>query len=169
MTVLSRRRFLAASAASAASAGTSAIAAQAPGDFDVVIIGAGAAGIAAARRLAGTRAKIVVVEAAGRLGGRCSTDTATFGAPFDRGAHWIHVPDLNPVTPLAMKSGFDTYPAPPSGRVRMGRRYARTGDPPSERKACWARRPDQHRQWRLALLLPFSLRAGELKQPTGLP
>src|SRR5712671_5384739 len=128
MTVLSRRRFLAASAASAASAGTSAIAAQAPGDFDVVIIGAGAAGIAAARRLAGTRAKIVVVEASGRLGGRCFTDTVTFGAPFDRGAHWIHVPDLNPVTPLAMKSGFDIYPAPPNGRVRMGRRYARTGE-----------------------------------------
>ncbi len=128
MTVLSRRRFLAASAASAASAGTSAIAAQAPGEFDVVIIGAGAAGIAAARRLASTRAKIAVAEASGRLGGRCFTDAVTFGVPFDRGAHWIHVPDLNPVAPLAMKSGFDIYPAPPSGRVRMGRRYARTGE-----------------------------------------
>jgi monoamine oxidase len=48
--------------------------------------------------------------------------------PFDRGAHWIHVPDLNPVTPLATKSGFDVYPAPSSGRVRIGRRYARTGE-----------------------------------------
>jgi len=128
MTVLSRRRFLAASAASAASAGSSAIAAQATGDFDVVIIGAGAAGIAAARRLAGTKAKITVVEASGRLGGRGFTDTVTFGVPFDRGAHWIHVPDLNPVTPLAMKSGFDIYPAPPGGRVRIGRRYARIGE-----------------------------------------
>ena len=126
MTVLSRRRFLAASAASAASAGTSAIAAT--GDFDVVIIGAGAAGIAAARRLAGTRARIALIEASGRLGGRCFTDSSTFGVPFDRGAHWIHVPDLNPVTPLATKSGFDVYPAPSSGRVRIGRRYARTGE-----------------------------------------
>src|SRR5262245_6368461 len=67
MTVLSRRRFLAASAASAASAGSSAIAAQAPGEFDVVIIGAGAAGIAAARRLAGTKARITVIEASGRV------------------------------------------------------------------------------------------------------
>jgi monoamine oxidase len=124
--MLSRRRFLAASAASAASAGTSAIAAT--GDFDVVIIGAGAAGIAAARRLAGTRARIALIEASGRLGGRCFTDSSTFGVPFDRGAHWIHVPDLNPVTPLATKSGFDVYPAPSSGRVRIGRRYARTGE-----------------------------------------
>jgi monoamine oxidase len=121
--MLSRRRFLAASAASAASAGTSAIAAT--GDFDVVIIGAGAAGIAAARRLAGTRARIALIEASGRLGGRCFTDSSTFGVPFDRGAHWIHVPD---VTPLATKSGFDVYPAPSSGRVRIGRRYARTGE-----------------------------------------
>jgi monoamine oxidase len=124
--MLSRRRFLAASAASAASAGTSSIAAT--GDLDVVIIGAGAAGIAAARRLAGTRAKIALIEASGRLGGRCVTDSATFGVPFDRGAHWIHVPDLNPVTPLAMKSGFDIYPAPAQQRVRIGRRYARTGE-----------------------------------------
>jgi monoamine oxidase len=124
--MLSRRRFLAASAASAASAGTPSIAAT--GDFDVVIIGAGAAGIAAARRLAGTRARIALIEASGRLGGRCVTDSATFGVPFDRGAHWIHVPDLNPVTPLAMKSGFDIYPAPAEQRVRIGRRYARTGE-----------------------------------------
>ena len=124
--MLSRRRFLAASAASAASAGTSSIAAT--GDFDVVIIGAGAAGIAAARRLAGTRARIALIEASGRLGGRCVTDSSTFAVPFDRGAHWIHVPDLNPVTPLAMKSGFDVYPAPAAQRVRVGRRYARTGE-----------------------------------------
>src|SRR5258707_14173340 len=109
MTMLSRRRFLAASAASAASAGTSAIAAT--GDFDVVIIGAGAAGIAAARRLAGTRSKIALIEASGRLGGRCVTDSATFGGPFDRGAHWVHLPDPNPVAPLPMKSGFAIYPA----------------------------------------------------------
>jgi monoamine oxidase len=38
------------------------------------------------------------------------------------------VPDLNPVTPLATKSGFGIYPAPPEQRVRIGRRYARTGE-----------------------------------------
>jgi monoamine oxidase len=126
MPVLSRRRFLAASAASAASAGVPAIAA--PGDLDVVIIGAGAAGIAAARRLAGSRARITLIEASDRLGGRCFTESSTFGVPFDRGAHWIHTPDLNAVAPLATKSGFNIYPASPGGRVRIGRRYARTGE-----------------------------------------
>src|SRR5262245_42471869 len=128
MTSFSRRRFLAVSAASAASAGTSALAAREPGELDVAIIGAGAAGIAAGRRLAATSASIAIIEASGRLGGRCHTDSSTFEVPFDRGAHWIHVPDLNPVTPLAMKAGFDIYPAPPGGRVRIGRRYARTGE-----------------------------------------
>jgi monoamine oxidase len=128
MTVFSRRRFLAASAASAVSVGTSAIAAQAAGDVDVAIIGAGVAGIAAARRIAGTKARLAFIEASGRVGGRCFTDTAAFGMPFDRGAHWIHMPDLNPVTPLAIKSGLDVYPAPPAQRVRIGRRYARAGE-----------------------------------------
>jgi monoamine oxidase len=126
MTALNRRRFLAVTAASAASAGASALGAS--GEVDIAVIGAGAAGIAAARRLAGTKARVTLVEASGRVGGRCFTETSTFGMPYDRGAHWIHMPDLNPVTPLAMKSGFDIYPAPPGQRVRIGRRYAREGE-----------------------------------------
>ncbi len=104
------------------------LAARSPGDFDVAVIGAGAAGIAAARRLAGAQAKIVLIEASDRVGGRCMTDTTTFGAPFDRGAPWLTAPDVNPVMPLAMKSGLDMYPASQTQRVRIGRRYARTGD-----------------------------------------
>ncbi len=128
MTEFSRRRFLAASAATAASAGAPAFAAPAAGEVDVAIIGAGAAGIAAARRISGARARLAVLEASSRIGGRCFTDIGTFGVPYDRGAHWIHMPDLNPVTPLAMKSGFDIYPAPPGQRVRIGRRNAREGE-----------------------------------------
>jgi monoamine oxidase len=128
MTVLNRRRFLAASAASAAFAGTPMPAVPASGEVDVAIVGAGAAGIAAARRFAGKRARIAVVEASDRVGGRCVTDTTTFGTPFDRGAQWLAAPDVNPVVPLAMKSGLDVYPASPSQRVRIARRYARTGE-----------------------------------------
>jgi monoamine oxidase len=137
MSALSRRRFLATSAASAA-AGTAvaarapALAAQVSREVDIAIIGAGAAGIAAARRIAatpaGAGARLAIVEASGRIGGRCFTDTTTFGVPYDRGAHWIHVPDQNPVTPLAAASGFDIYPAPPGQRVRIGRRNARQGE-----------------------------------------
>ncbi len=128
MTILTRRRFIAASAASAAVAAAPAQSAQYSGDVDIAIIGAGAAGIAAARRLTGTRARVALIEASERLGGRCLTNTAIFGVPFDVGAHAIHLPDLNPVTPLATKSGFDIYPAPPGQRVRLGRRYARESE-----------------------------------------
>src|SRR5579863_2995151 len=106
---LSRRSFLAASAATLAAP---AIAAppSASADFDVVIVGAGAAGIAAARRIAAAGRKFVLLEAAGHVGGRCVAETRTFGVPYDRGAHWIHAPDLNPVTKLTARRGLEVYP-----------------------------------------------------------
>ena len=124
--MLSRRWFLA-STASAALAGTCDPAASASGDFDIAVIGAGAAGIAAARRCAG-HARTTVLEASDRVGGRCVTDTANFGVPFDRGAQWLVAADVNPVVPLAKASGLDIYPVSASQRVRISRRYARTGE-----------------------------------------
>jgi monoamine oxidase len=126
MPIISRRRFLAGSAAAAALAGASG--AQAASEADVVVVGAGAAGIAAARRIAGTKARLAVLEASGRIGGRCVTDTAIFGVPYDLGAHWIRTPDLNPIAQLGTSSGLDIYPAPPGQRVRIGNRYAREGE-----------------------------------------
>ena len=72
---LSRRLFLAASAALAT---RPAVGAGTPGttSADVVIVGAGAAGIAAARRIAAAGRKFVLIEAADHIGGRCITDTA---------------------------------------------------------------------------------------------
>ena len=132
---LSRRSFLAASAALAAGPGFAAPR-QAPGpapdtraaNAEVVIIGAGAAGIAAARRLVAAGKRCVLFEAADTIGGRCITDTKTFGVPFDRGAHWIYAADINPLAKLAIQSGLDIYPAPPGQRMRIGRRYAREGE-----------------------------------------
>ncbi len=123
---LSRRSFLAASAALVARPAVGAIAPA--GGVDVVIVGAGAAGIAAARRIAAAGRKFVLLEASDRVGGRCVTDTLTFGVPYDRGAHWIHMPDLNPVTKLTPRRGIEIYPAPASQKVRIGRRYAREGE-----------------------------------------
>jgi phytoene dehydrogenase-like protein len=104
--------------------------AAAPGgvDVDFVVVGAGAAGIAAARRLAAANRRFALIEAADRIGGRCMTDTRTFGVPLDRGAHWIHMPDINPVATLATKSSLEIYPAPPGQKVRIGRRNAREGE-----------------------------------------
>src|SRR5262249_1140170 len=82
---LSRRALLIGSASFAASPALGA--APSSGYVDVVVVGAGAAGIAAGRRLAASGRRFVVLEAADRIGGRCFTDTRTFGVPYDRGAH----------------------------------------------------------------------------------
>jgi monoamine oxidase len=127
---ITRRDFLSASAAIAA---TSALGARAwavplPREADIVVIGAGAAGIAAARRIMAANRRVIVVEAASQIGGRCLTDTATFDVPFDRGARWMHNPDSNPMIRLARGAGLDVSAAPPGQKVRIGRRNARASE-----------------------------------------
>ncbi|MBM3527493.1 MAG: FAD-dependent oxidoreductase [Alphaproteobacteria bacterium] len=126
MKSLNRRTFLAGSAALLAAPAVRANAQS--GDVDVLIVGAGAAGIAAARKLAAAGRSFTLLEASPRIGGRCITDTTSFNVPFDRGAHWIHAPDVNPLTKLAQRTGLDIYPAPSGQRVRVGRRNARESE-----------------------------------------
>lgn len=102
--------------------------AQGSGEVDIVVIGAGAAGIAAARRIAAANRRALVVEATDRIGGRCATDTKIFGVPVDRGAHWLWGADINPVAKLGAGTGLDVYAAPPGQKVRIGRRYARESE-----------------------------------------
>src|SRR5215218_3704403 len=128
---MTRRHFLSASAALAVTPGFSggrAGAAPLPREADIVVIGAGAAGIAAARRIMAANRKVVVVEAASQIGGRCITDTTTFDTPFDRGARWMHNPDTNPMIRLARSAGLDVLPAPSGQKMRIGRRNARAGE-----------------------------------------
>ena len=125
MVPLNRRFFLGGAAAVLASARP---AAAQSGDVDVVIVGAGAAGIAAARRLMAAGRRVAVLEASNRVGGRCFTDTRTFGVPYDRGAQWLHSPDINPVARLAKAAGMEVYPAPAGQKLRIGRRNAREGE-----------------------------------------
>ena len=113
MSRLTRRSFLAAAGAIAASPALGATQQKSktlPGEprsgVDVVIIGAGAAGIAAARRIMAAGRKCVVLEASGAVGGRCLTDTALFGVPYDRGARAFHTPETNPVARLAIAEWF---------------------------------------------------------------
>jgi monoamine oxidase len=122
---LNRRIFIAGSAAMASAPALGAVSAS--GETDVAIIGAGAAGIAAARKIAAAGRRYVLLEASDRIGGRCLTDTATFGVPYDRGAHWLHVPEINPLARLAPR-GFEVYRAPPGQKLRIGRRNAREGE-----------------------------------------
>lgn len=107
---LDRRGFLRLTAASALAAGVSGArrAKAANDDFDVIVIGAGVAGLAAARRLTDLGYDVVVLEAAGRIGGRLHTDW-TLGAPFEVGAGWVHGPEGNPVTGLVREAGGTTF------------------------------------------------------------
>ena len=123
---LSRRSFLAASAALLA---RPALAAKPAGeDADVIVIGAGAAGLAAARRLTAEKLRVLVFEASDRIGGRCATDTTTFGIPFDLGAHWIHNPGANPLLAGGPPAGLDVYAAPRWQNMRIGPRAARDAE-----------------------------------------
>jgi monoamine oxidase len=127
---MTRRGFLSASAAFAATPVLSGAARSAPlpREADIVVIGAGAAGIAAARRIMAANRKVIVVEAGSQIGGRCLTDASTFEVPFDRGARWMHNPDTNPMIKLARNAGLDVSSVPLGQKIRIGRRYARAGE-----------------------------------------
>ena len=86
--------------------------AQFPSNPDVIVIGAGAAGLAATRVLMEGGLDVVLIEASGRMGGRAYTETTTFGVPYDHGAHWLHVAASNPFVAYGRKHGFDVYPGP---------------------------------------------------------
>lgn len=124
--LVGRRSFIAGAAALAAAPALGAVSSS--GETDVAIIGAGAAGVAAARKVAAAGRRFALIEASDHVGGRCVTDTRTFGVPFDRGAHWVHFPDINPVARLGSRSGVEIYPAPPGQKLRIGKRNAREGE-----------------------------------------
>ncbi|MFX0540480.1 flavin monoamine oxidase family protein [Roseovarius sp. S4756] len=72
---------------------------------DIVVIGAGVAGIAAARRVIASGRSVQVIEAAGRIGGRAYTESATFGVPYDHGCAWLQGPGDLPHLEAARELG----------------------------------------------------------------
>jgi monoamine oxidase len=81
-------------------------------DIDVIIVGAGAAGIAAARRLTAAGKRCVVLESRARPGGRALTDHS-LDAPADLGAAWLHFADSNAWTGLARQAGCEVISTEP--------------------------------------------------------
>ena len=79
-------------------------------DYDVIIIGAGAAGLASTEHLIKSGKKVICLEASNRIGGRALTDNNIFGEPYDLGALWLDNGDTNPFKLHGeKKSDFNLY------------------------------------------------------------
>lgn len=72
---------------------------------EIVIVGAGAAGIGAGMELTRRGVPIVVLEASGRVGGRAHTDKTSLPYAWDKGCHWLHCADVNPLVAEADRVG----------------------------------------------------------------
>ncbi|HEY6022891.1 MAG TPA: NAD(P)/FAD-dependent oxidoreductase [Pseudolabrys sp.] len=87
---------------------------MADSNFETVVIGGGAAGIAAARRLHQAGVKCLIVEARSRLGGRAWTVSGPSGSALDLGCGWLHSADRNPWVSVAeeQRRTIDKTPPP---------------------------------------------------------
>src|SRR5215472_14718437 len=110
-----------------------------PSEVDVAVIGAGAAGIGATRRLTKKASvSVLALEARDRAGGRVHT-IAPAGFPLDRGAEWLHSADRNPLSPIAQRLGFSLHRRPPEWVSRLRRSGAT-----AEAEADWMATREAH-------------------------
>src|SRR5947199_6933587 len=86
-----------------------------PSEVDIAIIGAGAAGLGAARALENSGLSTIVLEARQRIGGRAytvvtgrgDTPTAAPNITFDLGCGWLHSADQNSFVKIAEQLNFE--------------------------------------------------------------
>lgn len=126
--------------------------------YDVAIVGAGAAGIAAARYLHDVGRSVIVIEASDRIGGRAWTQTVN-GMSLDLGCGWLHSACRNPLAPIAEANGFAVDRSPSAG----GKQYHELGFTRAEQDsahASWAAF-----QQRLETSPPVSDRAADALSP----
>ena len=95
-----------------------------PRDPEVLVIGAGAAGIGAARTLVEQGVRVAVLEARERIGGRAFT-VSIRGHALDLGAHWLHAGPINPLVALGRTRGERLKLAPQESHVWVDRRRGR--------------------------------------------
>ena len=134
-----------------------------PSEVDIAVIGAGAAGIGATRRLVEAGGvTVLALEARGRVGGRVNTIEPA-GFPLDRGAEWLHSADRNPLSPIAQRLGFSVHRRPPEWTTRL----SRSGETP-EAEADWlATREAQGRARRKAAAEPTDRSLASTLEPEG--
>jgi monoamine oxidase len=97
-------------------------------EFDVVVIGAGAAGLAAARRIATAPLSLHVLEARNRAGGRGWTLRDATGLPIELGCGWLHSADENEWCIIAATLGFALDRTRPQWRTQ----WKSLGFPPAD-------------------------------------
>lgn len=131
-------------------------------EFDIVVIGAGAAGISAGRRLAqaGPGVSFLIVDAADRIGGRAWT-VMRDGMPLDLGCGWLHSADRNPLARLAEQLGAVLNRSRPA----WGRQFANLGFSPEEQAE--AAKAYEEFDRRLREAPPASDRALDALDPDG--
>ncbi len=87
-----------------------------PSEIDIAIIGAGAAGLAAARALENSALSVLVLEARDRLGGRGHTRLLPHKIIFDVGCEWLHSANRNIFVDIARDLDFEIDKTPPRWR-----------------------------------------------------
>ena len=132
-------------------------------EVDVAVIGAGAAGIAAARRLVEAGGvSVLVLEGRDRPGGRAWTAPSDVG-PLDLGCEWLHSADRNVLAPLAERLGFAIH-----RRRRDWSMQLRYNGETEEAEQEWLRTREAH-YWAIhrAAQLPDDAPAASVLEPGG--
>ncbi|MBY5561347.1 flavin monoamine oxidase family protein [Rhizobium leguminosarum] len=129
-------------------------------DYEVAIVGAGAAGIAAAKSLADAGRSVIILEAGTRVGGRAWT-TEMAGMPLDMGCGWLHSAGRNPLVAIGRAAGFNIERGPTAWQSQ----WHDLGFTPDERAAAAA-------AWRalgerMQVRPPASDRASDALEPGG--
>lgn len=91
---------------------------QYPTNPEVVVIGAGAAGIGAGRALAKAGIPFLIIEAKDRIGGRAFSEATSLGHLWDHGCHWFHSADKNVLRQLAEEIGHKFLAKPRDGIMK---------------------------------------------------
>lgn len=123
---VTRREFLAGAAALAATPALGAL--PASGEVEIAIVGAGAAGISAARRVAASGRSYALLEATGRIGGRVKSGPGKFGVVHDQGAHRLYGGGRNPLVALGRAERLRLFDPPAGRRLYVGGREARDNE-----------------------------------------
>jgi monoamine oxidase len=103
-------------------------------EFDCILIGAGAAGIAAGRMLHDAGLRVLILEAQDHIGGRARTDYTFANIPVELGAEFIHG-DRAVTHDLVRQAGLTIIPVDRMGKLRWGKPAALAADQPEDVRA----------------------------------